>query len=242
MAWFAGGFRDANGFGDDTGNDNVGEHNLTGRVTGRPYVSESGTEYVHLGISGSMRNPSNETVQYSSRPEVHTGPKFVDTGAIADIDSVFQWGLEAAGVMGPLSLQAEMLTSDLSGKNGQDDLTFNAMSAQVSYFLTGENREYDVPMARFDRVKVRKNYGSDGFGAWEVALRYSKLDLSDGNLDGHFDPSSGKYTAGGELTDWTLGLNWYLNPNTRVMFDVTQADRDGLDSIMAFTVRFAIDF
>lgn len=230
LAWFAGAFRDANGAGDDLNNDSQGEHNLTGRVAGRPWVSESGTEFVHAGLAMSMRNPPNENVQYRSRPEVHTGPQFVDTGTIANMDNVFLTGLEGAAVFGPLSFQGEWVMSSLTGQRDAEDYDFDAQSIQASYFLTGENREYDAAGARMDRIKVKKNYGADGMGAWEVALRYSTIDLNDGDIEGH------------ELDDWTLGLNWYLNPNTRVMFDVVRAERQDLPSIYAFTVRFMVDF
>jgi phosphate-selective porin OprO/OprP len=67
-------------------------------------------------------------------------------------------------------------------------------------------------------------------GAWEVAVRYSKINLNDGAVDG------------GSLADWTFGLNWYLNPNTRVMLNVIRADRQDLPSITAVVMRFGVDF
>lgn len=261
MAWFAGYFRDSNGNGDDLpsnvgdppatpssnpasdedkDNDNNGEHNITMRVTGRPYLSEDGSQWVHLGASYSLRNPTDEKVQYRSRPEIHQGPFIVDTGTIPAVDKVNLFGLEGGGVAGPLSLSAEWLQSSLSGVDGRDsngvhnveqrDFDFTAKSVQVSYFLTGETREYDVAMARWDRIKVKKNYGTDGMGAWEVAARWSHLNLNDGPIDG------------GSVTDLTLGLNWYLNPNTRVMFNFIHVDRQDLDSYDVFGVRFAVDF
>lgn len=238
MAWFGGWFRDANNNGNDTGNTHYGEENWTGRVTYRPFVSEDGTTFVHVGISGSYRNPSNETVQYKSRPEVHQGPVFVDTGAMPGVADLWIIGLEAAAVAGPFHCQAEWMQPNLTGapyKSGtvsktQDDHTFDAMSIQAGYFITGENREYDVPMGRFDRIKVKKNYGTDGWGAWEVAARYSHLDLNDGGITGK------------KLTDWTFGVNWYLNSQTKVMFDLVHAERQDLPSINTVVVSFRIDF
>lgn len=231
VAYFLGAFRDANNFGNDTGNDNQGEHEITGRITGRPWISEDGAEWIHLGIAASARNPSNETVRYNARPEVHTGPEFVDTTSMTDVDKAFLTGLEAAGVFGSFAFSGEWVNSDLSGTDGAEDRTFTGGYVYASYFLTGEHRTYDAKEAKFDRINtVKKNYGPGGMGAWEIGLRYSTLDLNDGDIEG------------GQLDDWTLGLNWYLNPNTRVMFDIIRADREDLPSIYAFTVRFAIDF
>src|SRR5262245_4996813 len=230
LSYFAGFFRDANGAGDDINNDNQGEHNLTFRVAGRPWMNESGDNYVHLCGSFSMRNNSNETLQLRSRPETHVGPFFVDTGVMTDVDTSDLFGLEAAGVFGPLSVQGELFTYSTSGVDGAPDRDFGAASAYVSYFLTGEKREYETAGARFDRVKVKKNFGAEGMGAWEIALRYSTIDLSDADIDG------------GELDDWTFGINWYLNPNTRFMLNIIRADRDELPSITAVVFRFGVDF
>jgi phosphate-selective porin OprO/OprP len=230
LAYFVGMFKDANGAGDDINNDNVGETNYTARVAGRPWMDESGDKYLHIGGSASMRNPSNETVRLRSRPETHTGPFFVDTGDMTDVDTATLYGLEAAAVFGPLSVQGEIFSYGTSGVDGAPDRDFGAQSIYVSYFLTGEKREYEAAGARFDRVKVKKNFGAEGMGAWELALRYSKIDLTDADIDG------------GELDDWTFGVNWYLNPNTRIMLNVIRADRQDLPSITAVVMRFGVDF
>ena len=251
LGWYAGWFRDANNQGNDTGNTHYGEENYTGRVTYRPYVNEDGSQFVHIGASGSYRNPSNEMVQYRSRPEVHQGPFFVDTGTLPGIDHGTLFGLEAACVFGAFHAQAEMNMPSLTGGeykdsagafHDQEDLSFRAESVQVGYFLTGEQREWDVPMSRFDRIKVKKNYGPKGWGAWEVAARWSHIDLNDGDLESTQDPTTHKFSAGGEMTDYTFGINWYLNPQTKVMFDIVHVERDDLSDIDTVVVSFRIDF
>jgi phosphate-selective porin OprO/OprP len=51
-------------------------------------------------------------------------------------------------------------------------------------------------------------------GAWEFALRFSNLNLS--------DPDAGIY--GGKANNYTAGLNWYANPNVRFMLNYTMVD------------------
>ena len=59
-----------------------------------------------------------------------------------------------------------------------------------------------------------------GHGAWELAVRYSHIDLD------HHAGSSGTAAAldairGGVQDVWTFGLNWYLNPNLRMSLNGT---------------------
>ena len=48
--------------------------------------------------------------------------------------------------------------------------------------------------------------------------------------------------SGGELGDWTLALNWYLNPFTRLMFNYIRADLEDAGDTNIFQARFQVDF
>jgi phosphate-selective porin OprO/OprP len=156
----------------------------------------------------------------------------VDTGTFS-ADNVNLVGAEAAAVWGPASLQAEYMIAmvDSSVANDPD---FSGYYVQGSYFLTGEHRNYKASSGKFDRVKPNKNFMGDdgGPGAWQLAARYSHVDLDDGAING------------GELDCVTAGVNWYLNPNTRVMLNYVYADSDKLYDGEAniFQTRFQIDF
>ncbi|WP_373501249.1 porin [Desulfococcus sp.] len=74
-----------------------------------------------------------------------------------------------------------------------------------------------------------------GLGAWELGARWSWLDLTDNEI------------SGGEENNFTLAVNWYLNPNYRFMFNYIYADatdrkdaEDGKANI--FQTRFQVDF
>jgi phosphate-selective porin OprO/OprP len=98
-----------------------------------------------------------------------------------------------------------------SGRDGDGvarrNARFDGWYAQASYVLTGERRRYSRSSGTFQGVRPRRKWG-----AVEVAVRYSTLDLDDGSV------------SGGEASDWTVGLNWYVRENLRLMFDYVHVD------------------
>ena len=81
------------------------------------------------------------------------------------------------------------------------------------YFLTGENRSYNRQTASFVRVTPFENaiyargVGLAGIGAWQLAFRYDWLDLNSGLV------------KGGNIHNLTAGVNWFLNPNTKIQLN-----------------------
>ncbi len=190
-----------------------------------------GEDYLHLGAGYFLNAPPNERVRFRSVPEIFVGefvvptgspigtsgqpipsitngtPFFVDTGTIGS--SLTQtFGLESLWVRGPLSWQSEAMGCfvDTTG-NGNSFL--NGAYSQVGWFLTGEHRPYDRKAGAIDRVmpfhSVSKSGG--GWGAWEIAGRWSYLDVTD------------KQIQGGMMQNMTAGLNWYVNPNCKCVFN-----------------------
>jgi phosphate-selective porin OprO/OprP len=156
--------------------------------------------------------------------------RLVDTGVIlAEGSSVI--GTEFAWVRGPFSLQAEYAWASannvlVAGKK-IGDAWFDGGYIQVSYFLTGENRAYDRRIGRFSPTYLTtvntpfwfvrdQNGGFNwGIGAWELAARWSHLDLNGGDGAIH----------GGIMDGLTLGLNWYLNNNFKIQFEYVNDER-----------------
>ncbi len=226
MTWALGVFRDTDSFGDDVGE---GEYNVTARLTGLPWYEEGGGNLLHLGVAYSHRSPNDDEVRFRQRPEVHLGPRFVDTHAFP-AEALDQVGAEAALVLGPLSLQGEFMHALVNTPEGTDP-SFSGFYVMGSYFLTGENRAYKPSAAAFSGVKPKRNLLKDGgAGAWELAARYSHLDLNDGGIEG------------GGLEDVTVGLNWYLNLNTRLMWNYVHADLGSVGDADMFQMRFQVNF
>lgn len=236
LTWSVGAFTDVRMGGGDHDATLSGDYRITGRLTGLPWYDEDneGARLWHVGVSGSFVDPENGMVRYRSRPEAHLAPRLVDTGGLA-ADHSYLFGAETALVLGPLSLQGEYLQTWVDAPTGDSPSFFGAYG-QVSYFLTGEHRVYERGKAEFGRVKPKANFSlhGGGWGAWEVGVRYSYLDLTDAGVQG------------GRLSDVSVGVNWYLHPNMRVMFNYVFADVGDRGTaegeLHAFMARFQVDF
>jgi phosphate-selective porin OprO/OprP len=188
---------------------------------------------LHLGLAYSHRFDIGE-VRYRQRPEAHLRDRLVDTGTF-DAESVDLFGAEVALVYGPFSVQAEYILTNVTSET-ENDPSFSGWYVYATYFLTGECRNYSK--GKFDRIKPCCNFLYNDCcckGGWEVALRYSYLDLTDEAI------------VGGEETNWTLGVNWYLNPCMKIMANYILADvednDDGIsETLSIFGIRFQVDF
>ncbi len=190
------------------------QFDVAGRFTYDPILEK--TRLLHFGLSGRYSNPSDSAPLFRPKPESNvTGARFLDTGSagIANVDHLYEISPELAIVYGPASLQGEYfyVPVERTHPNGANSpsVTLTGWYAYTSYFLTGESRNYNPAIARFDRTSPNKNLGSEGgWGAFELAARVSHADFDDG-------PS---FQFGTE-TNYTLGLNWYANPYIKFMLN-----------------------
>src|SRR5690606_41744917 len=67
------------------------------------------------------------------------------------------------------------------------------------------------------------NPGKRGWGAWELVGRYGELDVDDGAFPLFADPAVSARRA----QTWTVGVNWYLNSNLKLVANYLQTSHDG---------------
>ncbi|MCK4840222.1 MAG: hypothetical protein KAS94_15555 [Desulfobulbaceae bacterium] len=186
--------------------------NVSARIAGLPWFEDE-TKLLLLGLSCIHKFRSDSTEEdkrliFSARPESNLADELVNTGRLIS-DGADLINPEFVLVMGPFSLQGEYYYASVDRDTGRN-LNFSGFYAFASYFITGESRPYIASEASFGPVKPKRNFDlktGSGLGAWEVALRYSYIDLNDEDIQG------------GEEKNFTAGLNWYLNPNVRIMFN-----------------------
>ncbi len=184
----------------------------SGRLTWTPYYDEAskGRYLVHTGVGVLYTNDQDDRVRFRARPQIHEGPRLIDSGVIST-ETYTTGNLEFAAVMGPVTLQSEAFLSVVDQLSGGSETATGAY-AHLSWFVTGENRIYDrfgqhgAQFARnVPKAALRIRDGILSPGAWELKTRYSNL-----NLDNF---QSGQYN------DLTTGVNWYWSDRTRFMFD-----------------------
>lgn len=205
----------------------AGTPDATGRsealaFTGRLVVAPINTEnaLVHLGGAFSRRSPDaasgadTNTVRFRARPETNISrARFLNTGKVRFVDHTNYYNGEFATTYGPLTLQSEYTRVTLIRMDTLRAPSFDGMYVSASYFLTGEHRPYLIEEGEFDRV-----FPKSDIGAWEVAARWSTLDLN--------DLSQGVNITGGRGTNVTLGLNWHMNANFKWMFNYVRVSND----------------
>ena len=125
------------------------------------------------------------------------------------------FGFETAGTYDRFYGQAGWFRYEVERRLALPNPHFSGWYAIAAYSLTGEQHPYDPNTAAFRNLRPAKPLGTpDGWGAWELAARYSNIDLD-------FNPfatAANGGVAGGKQDILTLGLNWY--PNNTIKFQL----------------------
>jgi len=210
--------------------------------------------------SADLRNTPGATalnsVTLSDPPELtidSNGIKLANTGALS-ANHLTQWGVETAGNLSSFYAQAgyygfqidrapvafKTFTSATASKTSivqPSNNTFGSWYVQASWLLTGESRSYNPQTGAFTPPKPADPFHltKGGWGAWELAARYSDL-----NLNSHASDPASVITAwtttgaqtytfyntvrGGDQKIATVGLNWYPNNAVRFALDYQWID------------------
>ena len=194
--------------------------------------ASGGRGYGHWAVSGSAAHPdgsaggarADNEARFQTRPEARSSNRWLNTGRIAGADNYQLLGLENVWNFGSLQLVGEYQNVWLQRDVGfGPDLDFNGAYVYAAYFLTGEYMPWDRSSGTLDRIKPLENFFlvdtcndgvQGGWGAWQIAYRWSYADFNDDNI------------FGGRGHSHTLGLNWYWNAYARLQFNAIYGEID----------------
>jgi phosphate-selective porin OprO/OprP len=166
------------------------------------------------------------------------------------------WGLEGGGNFKNFFLYGEYMKfgvdrdvncigcTPFGGTPGVNpgDPKFSGWYVEGSWILTGETKTYSPlatnnEYATFNNPRVITPFDWNGgtWGAWELAARYSDLDLNwhEGSIGQTAAQAPVGGVRGGEEKIWTLGLNWYFNNNVLMRFNYLIVDVSKLGFVTA---------
>ena len=209
-----------------TGNNkhNNGYMNIDGRIVFVPVNNEKTT--LHFASYYSYRANEEKKFEWEFKPEAHLAPNYISLQLNAGNMNVF--GGELGTAWKQITFYGEYMTQYINAT--ANDYNFNAYTLNLGYFITGEHRHYKNTVSGFGGISPKKNFGNRGFGALEVVTRFSSVNLNNKDLNA------------GEINNFTIGLNWYLNPTSRLMINYILTDRKGIGKANIIEFRTQVSF
>lgn len=209
-------------------NNTTNEPEVIGRVRFYPWKKHKDNMLQGFAFGGAIghgrtRGLSNEQSFSTTLPDAALTliPTFTTNGPVE------RWNAEGTWTHGPWAIRAEYNQLMQFRRNvGSEDfggigfITLPAVVgkggyAQATYLLTGEARpENGTPKVKHPLLGPESGAGH-GWGAWEVAFRYDKLQVKEPGavLNGPFTPftPAAVPTFQNHADSFTAGINWYLN-------------------------------
>jgi phosphate-selective porin OprO and OprP len=227
-----------------------------------------GEQVLHIGASVRTRDRGNDQLyfQYGARAkgaDLNRANAPVQTGRIGEDDTF--WGLEAATLWGPFSLQGEYGHIDVGLPGGSriqsnpptisinqspnpfvgvPDPSYDGWYVEGSWFFGGHKTYEDEGTWGRPVINNPMFHGKGGWGAWQIVGKYDVLNMSDnafndagGCRNTRLYPGLSTVPAGAELANniplcgdmktWVVGVNWWMTPYMRLMFNYAQSDLSG---------------
>lgn len=251
-AYYLNGIADSGGYRAD-----ARQMSLDARLSSSPWYDDSGGGkcYYHWAVSGRIAHPDGDAslagsnaneARFRTRPEARSQNRWLDTGRVRSANWNQIIAAEQMLNIGPTQLVGEYQHNFLQRETGRD-VQFGGGYAYLSYFLTGEHIPYDRKSGTLGRVKPFRNFylvdrcgdaTPAGWGAWNIAARYSYLDLTDEDVTGGIGKSG------------TLAINWHWNAYAKLQFNLIYGEIDDRGPIGGYSsgnyliagTRFACDF
>jgi len=169
--------------------------------------------------------PNVAALSLSDRRELRVDPTAIlSTGLLGTaanpVNGAVVYGFEGAASWRNLVVQGEYYHIGLD-RRGLSSNGFDGGYVEGSWTITGEHRNYRPGEGAYSGIipdqKFEPRADNYGIGAWELAFRYSTINLSSKFTPGVVPIPTSSAVGGGTQTVYAVGLNWYLNANMRFM-------------------------
>jgi phosphate-selective porin OprO/OprP len=217
---------------------------FVGRAAVRPYhdqdwnlhVEASGQQVFHPNVNASGEpGVSRTTLSFGDYPELRIGfDQLVNTGSLSASSASVYGGALGANWRNFLVegeyYQIGVTQSKLPGVPAPM-LAFDGGYVEGSVVLTGEAHPYEIDRAAWGRPKPDHPFSlaEGGIGAWEIAARYSTVDLNSNIVPGVSQSVTGG-VYGGRQQIAAAALSWYPNDWLRFMLQFQYVDINKLNS------------
>ncbi|PXW90707.1 phosphate-selective porin [Nitrosomonas sp. Nm84] len=195
---------------------------------------------LHLGISSAYRDqlgivsPAEVAGAGTSNAEA---ARFSSSENLSFYNQLV--GTEVALRKGSFTAQFEYLRNFKNAEQGIPKVEYDSWYVQGVWILTGEVRNYISMNGIFGSINpIRKSSGGYNIGAWEIAVRYAENNVTKGVSVLDYDKSN-----------ITIGLNWHLSENVRVITNYIRVESDqsatpsrGKEYANAIGTRIQINF
>lgn len=204
------------------------------------------TSILHIGAGYTSGSVSGGTALTGGMRTEGRGITFltVNTPSASIETDRERMGLETVLAWGPVKLQGEWVETAWENTAVAYDREATAYYAAVNWLITGEKYADFYTLNGMRAIKPNRPFrkGAEGMGAWELGVRYSKVDAD--------DLTTGQFTGSKVADAITVGLKWVPVTPVRIYLNYTKTDFDTpiavtggtADSEKAITLRTSVFF
>lgn len=217
------------------------------RIFAHPFQGSGydAVEGLGVGIAGSWGNPNDASTPTYATPGQQTMFRYVSAARIDGtqyrVYPQMYWNWGPFGLIGEYAVSQQGVANQTTTSGQIGPRTKNASqiiendyawNVTASYVLTGED---NVFQGQGIRPRHAFNPFEGNWGAFQVAARWTDISFSDNVFQNvakagsktpvyaYADPRQAVQNA----TNWSLGVNWWLNQNVKLMADYSQTSFQG---------------
>jgi len=194
-----------------------------GRLFFEPWKNDaSALSGLGFGLAGSVGDKEGSGNNFLPRYRTPGQVQFFNYRSSVTADGRHsRWSPQAYFYRNAFGLMGEYIrsTQELVVGGSRADLSNSAWQLTGSWVITGEDAGY--------RGVVKPAHpfaaGGEGWGAFELVARVGGLDIDKDAFPLYADAA----ISARQARTWGLGLNWYLTPNLKLVFNHTRSRFDG---------------